>query len=971
MSKEANDMYKVLRRSCRPLSIHSSFVWSRRNDSTLSRRRHVALHTFTHRRQGYWQDWLWHDGSVGRRACVTPLLTSLGLTITGAIPHDAAFQPMRAALEAGANFWNGGTFYGPPEASSLQLLRAYLDKFPADASRIFLSLKGAYDSKNREPRCSPEEIRASVDDALAILDGRHPIDLFECARVDRKVPVETTVRTLAELITEGKIGAYGLSEASPRTIRAAHAVHPCAAVEIELSLFTREALQPGGVMDTCRELGIPVVAYSPLDRGWLSDKLRTLDDLPPNDMRRMFPRFQPGAFEANVKLADVVRGVAERKRVTAAQVALAWVRAQGALPIPGSTRVEGVKENCVEVELSAGELCELQEMLKDTEVQGFRYPEVLQATLNGIMGITAVFSSWPAFKAFVQTDTPVREDGSGKTTRWSNEGALNVCSHVRALIHVARSRAYSAGKENFTNWTLGSVSAAAEYYGHILTWLAVLDRHWPELVACHHHCLRLTAHLLRGDGVEQSLCWRVPYRLSHHSPICLWNAERTEPRLIHTVFFGANYVYNMLRAIFGHHFTDIPNHLPKSAGITTSLMLCFFLFWLVHLPFCHFRPYQLRKFFWFKTIISLPAVFGLFIFCMANTKGHLGPLYSSKVQSQSSLAWAIINGINIGMGCVPCSDRCRDVLTYAGPAYALTDLQPHRGDHLRNLRHPLHLCHQCGVGTRALVRCDVPDLGRLMLIVFRNQWDLMNAIMDRYWHGTTRFAIFLASFAWCVQTLGTNIAANMIPFGADSAMLFPSYINIRRGQYLVEFLAWAAVPWKIIASASVFTTFLAGYGLFMASVVAIMVCEYFVLTKGNLSIRNLYDGSPSNTRYYYFCGWNLQALAAYLCGIALPFPGFVGSLGANVSSAARHMGDMGWILSFVTSFVMYIAICKVFPTANQRWIKENGLSREILAIEAERAGDFDGSGRESGSEHDVAFEQYGKEKDVGVREMEM
>lgn len=117
------------------------------------------------------------------------------------------------------------------------------------------------------------------------------------------------------------------------------------------------------------------------------------------------------------------------------------------------------------------------------------------------------------------------------------------------------------------------------------------------------------------------------------------------------VYSGAQYMYNILRTIFGHNFTDIPNHLPESASITTPVMLSFFLAWLVHLPFCYFRPYQLRKFFWFKTIVSLPAMFGLFIWAMANTKGRLsGGLYAATSTSSSTVAWMILAGINSGMG---------------------------------------------------------------------------------------------------------------------------------------------------------------------------------------------------------------------------------------------------------------------------------------------------------------------------------
>lgn len=193
----------------------------------------------------------------------------------------------------------------------------------------------------------------------------------------------------------------------------------------------------------------------------------------------------------------------------------------------------------------------------------------------------------------------------------------------------------------------------------------------------------------------------------------------------------------------------------------------------------------------------------------------------------------------------------------------------------------------------------------------------------------------------------------MIPFGADSSMLFPRYITIPRGQFIVEFLAFAICPWKILASASVFTTFLGGYGLFMASVVAVMICDFYLLTRGNVSIGHCYDGSRSNKFYYYTMGWNLQAVFAYICGIALPFtgtlpllppfssstsntnlsPGFVGTLGPTVSTAATDLGRLGWILSFFTTFIVYYIVCTLVPTQSQRRIREAGLKWEELSYE--------------------------------------
>lgn len=199
---------------------------------------------------------------------------------------------------------------------------------------------------------------------------------------------------------------------------------------------------------------------------------------------------------------------------------------------------------------------------------------------------------------------------------------------------------------------------------------------------------------------------------------------------------------------------------------------------------------------------------------------------------------------------------------------------------------------------------------------------MLSTILDHYWTGGARTLIFLCAFCWMFSILGTNIAANMIPFGSDLTLLFPRYCTIPRGQYIVEFLAFAICPWKIQASAGIFETFLSGYGLFMASVAAIMIADYWVMTNGNIFISWLYEPSSANKHYYYSCGWNIQAYIAYICGVALPFPGFVGSLGANVSESATHLSNLGWILSFTVSFTVYVALCMIWPTQNQKLIKK-------------------------------------------------
>jgi NCS1 family nucleobase:cation symporter-1 len=212
-----------------------------------------------------------------------------------------------------------------------------------------------------------------------------------------------------------------------------------------------------------------------------------------------------------------------------------------------------------------------------------------------------------------------------------------------------------------------------------------------------------------------------------------------------------------------------------------------------------------------------------------------------------------------------------------------------------------------------------------------NQWDLLAEIMNRYPRPDVRFAVFLCAAAQALLVLGTNIAANMIPFGSDSSMLLPRYINMTRGQFLGLCLAWAVNPWKILYSATTFTNFLSGYGLFMAAVVGPTCVDYYIVTKGNMWLAHLYDGSSGNPHYFYARGWNINAYIAYLAGIALPFAGFIGTLGVKVSTTATDLGHIGWLLSFFVSAFVYYVCCLIWPTPSQRAVREQGLKWEELS----------------------------------------
>lgn len=306
-------------------------------------------------------------------------------------PTEQAFDAMRTALAKGANFWNGGEFYGPPERNSLVLLNEYFTKYPEDADKVVLSIKGGAAPGTLEPDGSEANVRRSVEDSLKQLGGKKKIDIFECARVDPKVPVEDTLRSLQKLVDEGKIGGIAISEVGAKTIRRAAAVAKIAAVEVELSLWAVDILQ-NGVAAACAEHNIPIVAYSPLGRGALTGQpIRSNADIPDNDFRKFLPKFQDDVLSVNNLITDECAKLAERKGVTLPQIALAWVRAysgrtiedptQGGkkvklgeiIPIPGATTVDRVVENTrPDITLSEEEMQEFDALIKKFPSQGGR-----------------------------------------------------------------------------------------------------------------------------------------------------------------------------------------------------------------------------------------------------------------------------------------------------------------------------------------------------------------------------------------------------------------------------------------------------------------------------------------------------------------------------------------------------------------------------------------------------------------------
>ena len=301
----------------------------------------------------------------------------------GALDEKESIATFERAIEQGVNFFDTADIYGPFTNEELvgRALRDHRDKVVIATK--FGIVRDSIDARSRGIVGRPEYVHQACRSSLGRL-GIDTIDLYYQHRIDPDTPIEETVGAMAELIREGKVRFLGLSEAGSATIRRAHAVHPITAIQMEYSLWTRDA--EDDVLATCRELGIGFVAYSPLGRGFLTGQIKRFEDFATDDYRRIAPRFQGENFEKNLVLVQRVESIARAKGCTPAQLALAWVLAQGreVVAIPGTKRRRYLNENlgATAVTLSDKERAEIDTVFPRDAAAGTRYPEAMMGALG-------------------------------------------------------------------------------------------------------------------------------------------------------------------------------------------------------------------------------------------------------------------------------------------------------------------------------------------------------------------------------------------------------------------------------------------------------------------------------------------------------------------------------------------------------------------------------------------------------------
>ncbi|RSH82105.1 hypothetical protein EHS25_006038 [Saitozyma podzolica] len=356
-----------------------------------------------------------------------------------------------------------------------------------------------------------------------------------------------------------------------------------------------------------------------------------------------------------------------------------------------------------------------------------------------------------------------------------------------------------------------------------------------------------------------------------------------------------------LRCIFGYKWMNIPNTLPASAGTTSRKLLAFFILWFIQFPFMFIHPSKTSKVFAAKSFIVVPSLFATMGWAIAASGGsaHLDKLVVTTVTG-SQLGWGFMQALNSTISNVlPPLVNIADLARYA-----------------QNPRQTWTITYGLFISKPIVILMGmvIASCGKhLYGTTYWNLWDFFNAVLDHNWNAGARTLVFLACLTQVYATFVTNISSNSIPVGCDLAGLFPRYFSIVRGQVLCAILAICVVPWKLVASAAQFVTFLGSYICFICPILAIEIVDYWFVRRGNVHIPSVFTPGPKSV-YWYWHGFNLRAYAAWIIGVVLVVHGVANALHpGSLGVASTRLYNMGFIVSTLAGGVSYYIICRFFP----------------------------------------------------------
>ncbi|KAG9254288.1 permease [Emericellopsis atlantica] len=422
-----------------------------------------------------------------------------------------------------------------------------------------------------------------------------------------------------------------------------------------------------------------------------------------------------------------------------------------------------------------------------------------------------------------------------------------------------------------------------------------------------HYAISLPVAARSSFGIWGSL-WPV---FNRAAMACIWYGVQS--------WIGGRCVYVMIHAIWKSWDRDtIPS--PVFTSTTTADWVSFFIFWLLSLPALWPPVHKIRHLFTVKSIVVPPAGLAFLIWAIVKA-GGIGPVvHRSNTKHGSELAWEIILGIMSSVANFA-------ALIVNAPDFARFARTPKDAKWSQLFSIPVSFAITSLIGILVSSAAEV--------IYKETIWDPLDILEKFIEDGGSgeRFGVFVIALAFALAQLGTNIAANSVSAGTDMTALLPRFLNIRRGGYICAAIGLLMMPWHLLESSNQFTTYLSAYSVFLSSVAGVLVSDYYVVRKGYLEIKELYDGRKLGP-YYYTFGINLRAYAAYIAGILINVVGFAGAVGNDVPPVATYIYNVNFFGGFIVSFAVYWALCKVFPVpaTSKTWMEVSQAELEDVRV---------------------------------------